>query len=172
MKSKISCCNAGLLRRSILRGAPLWGLWLLGGLILLPFHLLSMETLAGFEGAAWILTTNQWVSSLLVFGYGLLVAWYQFAWLYRTRSAYHYGSLPLRRETQFLTRYLSGLLFHVAPAAAVSLLALLVAALRGANCAAAVGALFSSTTLTYLFYYSLAVLLAQMVGHTAALPVL
>ena len=89
MKSKISCCNAGLLRRSVLRGAPLWGLWLLGGLILLPFHLLSMETLAGFEGAAWILTTNQWVSSLLVFGYGLLVAWYQFAWLYRTRSAYH-----------------------------------------------------------------------------------
>ena len=172
MKSKISCCNAGLLRRSVLRGAPLWGLWLLGGLIVLPFHLLSMETLADFEGAAWILTTNQWVSSLLVFGYGLLVAWYQFAWLYRTRSAYHYGSLPLRRETQFLTRYLSGLLFHVAPAAVVSLLALLVAALRGANCAAAVGALFSSTTLAYLFYYSLAVLLAQMVGHTAALPVL
>lgn len=172
MKSKISCCNAGLLRRSILRGAPLWGLWLLGGLIVLPFHLLSMETVGGFEGAAWILTTNQWVSSLLVFGYGLLVAWYQFAWLYRTRSAYHYGSLPLRRETQFLTRYLSGLLFHVAPAAVVSLLALLVTALRGANCAAAAGALFGASTLAYLFYYSLAVLLAQMVGHTAALPVL
>ena len=172
MKSKISCCNAGLLRRSVLRGAPLWGLWLLGGLIVLPFHLLSMETLADFEGAAWILTTNQWVSSLLVFGYGLLVAWYQFAWLYRTRSAYHYGSLPLRRETQFLTRYLSGLLFHLVPAAVTALLTVLVAALQGTSCIRVAGTFFAATSLVYLFYYSLAVLIAQLVGHIIALPAL
>ena len=40
MKSRISCCNAGLLRRTLLRGAPLWGLWTLGGLLLLPLPVL------------------------------------------------------------------------------------------------------------------------------------
>ena len=135
MKSKISCCNVGegLLRRSILRGAPLWGLWTLGWLILLPLHLLSNPSTDFIYAKEYTLGLTQ-VGTVLVFGYGLLVAWYQFAYLYNTRAAYHYGSLPLRRETQFLTRYLSGLLFHLVPAAVTALLTVLVAALQGTSC--------------------------------------
>lgn len=171
MKSRTSCCNAGLLRRTLLRGAPLWGLWTLGGLLLLPLHLLSLLRVGSREATEYILGVTQ-VGTVLVFGYGLLVAWYLFAYLYNTRTAYHYGSLPLRRETQFLTRYLSGLLFHLVPAAVMALLTILVTALQGANCVAAAGIFFAVTSLTYLFYYSLAVLIAQLVGHIAALPVL
>lgn len=171
MKSRISCCNAGLLRRSILRGAPLWGLWTLGGLLLLPLHLLSLFRVDSRETTEYLLGITQ-VGTVLVFGYGLLVAWYLFAYLYNTRTAYHYGSLPLRRETQFLTRYLAGLLFHLVPAAVIALLTILVTALQGANCLAASGTFFAATSLVYLFYYSLAVLIAQLVGHIAALPVL
>lgn len=171
MKSRISCCNAGLLRRSILRGAPLWGLWTLGGLLLLPLHLLSLFRVDSREATEYLFVITQ-VGTVLVFGYGLLVSWYLFAYLYNTRTAYHYGSLPLRRETQFLTRYLAGLLFHLVPAAVVALLTIVVAALQGANCAVAAGTFFAATSLVYLFYYSLAVLIAQLVGHIAALPVL
>lgn len=171
MKSKISCCNAGLLRRSVLRGAPLWGLWTLGWLILLPLHLLSNPSPDFIYAKEYTLGLTQ-VGTVLVFGYGLLVAWYQFAWLYRTRSAYHYGSLPLRRGTQFLTRYFSGLLFHLVPAAVTALLTVLVAALQGTSCIRVAGTFFAATSLVYLFYYSLAVLIAQLVGNTAALPLL
>ena len=171
MKSRISCCNAGLLRRTLLRGAPLWGLWTLGGLLLLPLHLLSLFRVDSRETTEYLLGITQ-VGTVLVFGYGLLVAWYLFAYLYNTRTAYHYGSLPLRRETQFLTRYLAGLLFHLVPAAVIALLTILVTALQGANCLAASGTFFAATSLVYLFYYSLAVLIAQLVGHIAALPVL
>ena len=170
MKSRISCCNAGLLRRTLLRGAPLWGLWTLGGL-LLPLHLLSLFRVDSREATEYLFVITQ-VGTGLVFGYGLLVSWYLFAYLYNTRTAYHYGSLPLRRETQFLTRYLAGLLFHLVPAAVVALLTIVVAALQGANCAVAAGTFFAATSLVYLFYYSLAVLIAQLVGHIAALPVL
>ena len=171
MKSRISCCNAGLLRRTLLRGAPLWGLWTLGGLLLLPLHLLSLFRVDSRETTEYLLGITQ-VGTVLVFGYGLLVAWFLFAYLYNTRTAYHYGSLPLRRETQFLTRYLAGLLFHLVPAAVTALLTIVAAALQGANCAAAAGIFFAVTSLVYLFYYSLAVLIAQLVGHIAALPVL
>ena len=171
MKSRISCCNAGLLRRTLLRGAPLWGLWTLGGLLLLPLHLLSLFRVDSREATEYLFVITQ-VGTVLVFGYGLLVAWYLFAYLYNTRTAYHYGSLPLRRETQFLTRYLAGLLFHLVPAAVTALLTIVAAALQGANCAAAAGIFFAVTSLVYLFYYSLAVLIAQLVGHIAALPVL
>ena len=145
MKSRISCCNAGLLRRSILRGAPLWGLWTLGGLLLLPLHLLSLFRVDSRETTEYLLGITQ-VGTVLVFGYGLLVAWYLFAYLYNTRTAYHYGSLPLRRETQFLTRYLAGLLFHLVPAAVIALLTILVTALQGANCLAASGTFFAATS--------------------------
>lgn len=171
MKSRISCCNAGLLRRTLLRGAPLWGLWTLGGLLLLPLHLLSLFRVDSREATEYLLGITQ-VGTVLVFGYGLLVAWFLFAYLYNTRTAYHYGSLPLRRETQFLTRYLAGLLFHLVPAAVTALLTIVAAALQGANCVVAAGIFFAVTSLVYLFYYSLAVLIAQLVGHIAALPVL
>ena len=169
--SKISCCNAGLLRRTLLRGAPLWGLWTLGGLLLLPLHLLATPEYQPIYLREYVLGITQ-IGTVLVFGYGLLVAWYLFAYLYNTRTAYHYGSLPLRRETQFLTRYLSGLLFHGIPAAVVALLTVVAAALLRVNSIRAAGIFFIATSLVYLFYYSLAVLIAQLVGHIAALPVL
>lgn len=171
MKSRISCCNAGLLRRTLLRGAPLWGLWTLGGLLLLPLHLLAAPEYQAIELQRYVLVVTN-ASTVLVFGYGLLVAWYLFACLYNTRTAYHYGSLPLRRETQFLSRYLSGLLFHLVPAAVMALLTIVAAALLRVNCIRAAWTFFAASSLVYLFYYSLAVLIAQLVGHIAALPVL
>ena len=108
MTSKTSCFNSGLMRRSLLKGAPLWGLWLLFWLLLLPVYLLTRQDLVPFELTRYLFDCLVVAGTFGVFFYGLVVAWFQFAWLYRTRSAYHYASLPIRRETQFVSRYLAG----------------------------------------------------------------
>ena len=172
MTSRISLCNGSLLRRSFVKGAPLWSLWLLGWLLILPIYLITRPDVYPFELTQHVNGCLTLGCTIAAFFYGLAVAWYQFAWLYRTRSAYHYASLPLRRETQFLTRYLSGLLFHIGPALVVTLLSMAAGGAQGENVVLPILNWLGATTLLFLFYYSLAVLCALLTGHVAAMPVL
>ena len=172
MTSKTSCFNSGLLRRSLLKGAPLWGLWLLFWLLLLPVHLLTRQDLVPFELTRYLFDCLVVAGTFGVFFYGLAVAWLQFAWLYRTRSAYHYASLPIRRETQFVSRFLAGLLFHLVPALAVTLLTMAAGAAKGENVVVPALIFLACSTLMFLFYYGLAVFCAHLTGHVAAMPVL
>ena len=172
MTSRISLCNGGLLRRSFVKGAPLWSLWLLGWLLILPIYLITRPDVYPFELTQHVNGCLTLGCTIAAFFYGLAVAWYQFSWLYRTRSAYHYASLPLRRETQFLTRYLSGLLFHIGPALVVTLLSMAAGGAQGENVVLPILNWLGATTLLFLFYYSLAVLCALLTGHVAAMPVL
>lgn len=172
MTSKTSFFNAGLLRRSLLKGAPLWGLWLLFWLLLLPVHLLTRQDLVPFELTRYLFDCLVVAGTFGVFFYGLAVAWLQFAWLYRTRSAYHYASLPIRRETQFVSRFLAGLLFHLGPALVVTLLTMAAGAAKGENVVVPALIFLACSTLMFLFYYGLAVFCAHLTGHVAAMPVL
>ena len=172
MTSKTSCFNSGLMRRSLLKGAPLWGLWLLFWLLLLPVYLLTRQALAPFELTRYLFDCLVVAGTFGVFFYGLAVAWFQFAWLYRTRSAYHYASLPIRRETQFVSRFLAGLLFHLVPALAVTLLTMAAGAAKGENVVLPALIFLACSTLMFLFYYGLAVFCAHLTGHVAAMPVL
>ena len=172
MTSKTSCFNSGLMRRSLLKGAPLWGLWLLFWLLLLPVHLLTRQDLVPFELTRCLFDCLVVAGTFGVFFYGLAVAWLQFAWLYRTRSAYHYASLPIRRETQFVSRFLAGLLFHLVPALAVTLLTMAAGAAKGENVVVPALIFLACSTLMFLFYYGLAVFCAHLTGHVAAMPVL
>ena len=172
MTSKTSCFNSGLMRRSLLKGAPLWGLWLLLWLLAMPVNMLTRQDLAPFELTQYLYSFLAVIGTFGVFFYGLAVAWFQFAWLYRTRSAYHYASLPIRRETQFVSRYLAGLLFHLGPALAVTLLTMAAGAAKGENVVLPALIFLACSTLMFLFYYSLAVFCAHLTGHVAAMPVL
>ena len=172
MTSKTSFFNAGLLRRSLLKGAPLWGLWLLFWLLLLPVYLLTRQDLVPFELTRYLFDCLVVAGTFGVFFYGLAVAWLQFAWLYRTRSAYHYASLPIRRETQFVSRFLAGLLFHLGPALVVTLLTMAAGAAKGENVVVPALIFLACSTLMFLFYYGLAVFCAHLTGHVAAMPVL
>lgn len=172
MTSKTSCFNSGLMRRSLLKGAPLWGLWLLFWLLLLPVYLLTRQDLVPFELTRYLFDCLVVAGTFGVFFYGLAVAWLQFAWLYRTRSAYHYASLPIRRETQFVSRFLAGLLFHLVPALAVTLLTMAAGAAKGENVVVPALIFLACSTLMFLFYYGLAVFCAHLTGHVAAMPVL
>ena len=172
MTSKTSCFNSGLMRRSLLKGAPLWGLWLLFWLLLLPVYLLTRQDLVPFELTRYLFDCLVVAGTFGVFFYGLAVAWLQFAWLYRTRSAYHYASLPIRRETQFVSRFLAGLLFHLGPALVVTLLTMAAGAAKGENVVVPALIFLACSTLMFLFYYGLAVFCAHLTGHVAAMPVL
>ena len=172
MTSKTSFYNPGLLRRSLLKGAPLWGLWLLLWILAMPVYMLTRQDLAPFELTQYLYSFLTVIGTFGVFFYGLAVAWLQFAWLYRTRSAYHYASLPIRRETQFVSRYLSGLLFHLVPALAVTLLTMAAGVVKGENVVLPALIFLACSTLMFLFYYSLAVFCAHLTGHVAAMPVL
>ena len=172
MTSKTSCFNSGLMRRSLLKGAPLWGLWLLFWLLLLPVYLLTRQDLVPFELTRYLFNCLVVAGTFGVFFYGLAVAWFQFAWLYRTRTAYHYASLPIRRETQFVSRFLAGLLFHLVPALAVTLLTMAAGAAKGENVVVPALIFLACSTLMFLFYYGLAVFCAHLTGHVAAMPVL
>lgn len=172
MTSKTSFYNPGLLRRSLLKGAPLWGLWLLLWLLAMPVNMLTRQDLAPFELTQYLYSFLAVIGTFGVFFYGLAVAWFQFAWLYRTRSAYHYASLPIRRETQFVSRYLAGLLFHLGPALAVTLLTMAAGAAKGENVVLPALIFLACSTLMFLFYYGLAVFCAHLTGHVAAMPVL
>lgn len=172
MTSKTSFYNPGLLRRSLLKGAPLWGLWLLLWLLAMPVYMLTRQDLAPYELTQYLYSFLAVIGTFGVFFYGLAVAWLQFAWLYRTRSAYHYASLPIRRETQFVSRYLAGLLFHLVPALAVTLLTMAAGAAKGENVVVPALIFLACSTLMFLFYYGLAVFCAHLTGHVAAMPVL
>lgn len=173
MKSRTFCCNGAILKKDFLRGAPLWGVYLLVWLAAIPMTLLSQR---GWRNAAemqYLVLEAAVVSSHVVpFFYGLGAACLLFSYLYRSRNANFFAALPLRRESLFATKYLTGLLYLLLPNLAVAVVTVLLGAALGVNLTAQVLAWFAMSALGYVFYFSFAVLCAMAVGHLAALPLL
>lgn len=177
MTSKISCFDRAVFRRALKKTAPVWILYTLYEL-LLPLRLFSFcrgvssctdDFLVQIEKT--ILGYARINASLLPFLLGGLLAWVLFFWLFRAGTAYFYAALPVRRETLFLTNYLTGLLLCAAPALLSSLLLWAV----GAGFVAAVFVpamqVFTATMLGFLLFFSFAVLVCCVVGQMAAMPI-
>ena len=71
-----------------------------------------------------------------------------------------------------MSRFLAGLLFHLVPALAVTLLTMAAGVVKGENVVLPALIFLACSTLMFLFYYSLAVFCAHLTGHVAAMPVL
>lgn len=171
MKSRTSCCNGAVLRRTLFRGLPLWGSYLLCWLVVLPVMILSQNRWQNLvDLREYILQTAAGSCHFVAFVYGLAAACVAFSFLYHSRSANFFGALPLRRETLFSTCYLAGLLLSLGPNVLVALLSLLAGLLRGMFVGTELAIWLGAQSLTFVFYYSFAVLLAMVVGHVAALP--
>ena len=173
MKSRTSFCNGPLLKRLAVKGLPLWGGYLLICVVMLSLNLYSSDQ--------WnrLIDLRDYTLSMAAFGsqlfgavYGLASACFVFSWLYKSRSANFFGALPLDRTTLFGTCYLTGLLFAVVPHLAAVILTVPVAFIWGMVLLQDLAIWFAAMTLTYLFYYSLAVAVAMVVGNLIALPVL
>lgn len=171
MKSRTSCCNGAVLRRTLFRSLPLWGSYLLCWLVVLPVMILSQNRWQNLvDLREYILQTTAGSCHFVAFVYGLAAACVAFSFLYHSRSANFFGALPLRRENLFVTCYLAGLLLSFGPNLLVALLSLLAGLLRGMLVGTELAIWLAAQSLTFVFYYSFAVLLAMVVGHVAALP--
>lgn len=177
MTSKISCFDRAVFRRALKKTAPVWILYTLYEL-LLPLRLFSFcrgvssctdDFLVQIEKT--ILGYVRINASLLPFLLGGLLAWVLFFWLFRAGTAYFYAALPVRRETLFLTNYLTGLLLCAAPALLSSLLLWAVGAGFGAAVFVPAMQVFAATMLGFLLFFSFAVLVCCVVGQMAAMPI-
>ena len=177
MTSKISCFDRAVFRRALKKTAPVWILYTLYEL-LLPLRLFSFcrgvssctdDFLVQIEKT--ILGYARINASLLPFLLGGLLAWVLFFWLFRAGTAYFYAALPVRRETLFLTNYLTGVLLCAAPALLSSLLLWAVGAGFGAAVFVPAMQVFTATMLGFLLFFSFAVLVCCVVGQMAAMPI-
>lgn len=173
MKSKTSFFNAAIFKRDLRRSAPLWGIYLLVWLVAMPMSLISQRQWRdGVEMQYLVLEAAVISSHIVAFCYGLAVACVLFACLYRSRSANFFASLPIRRETFFATKYLTGLAFLLLPNLLVAAATVLAGLCMGVNLAGSVLLWLAASALGYVFYFSFAAFCAMVVGHLVALPLL
>lgn len=187
MRSMTSCFNSTLYRKTMLRFWPLWGLYGLLWLFILPLRLLNDyfdmlrwgSTLT--EAQQWLsercyqlpetLTGGVWVAAF----FGVLAAMACFSYLYNTRSACMMHALPLRREGLFTTQYLAGLSFFLLPHLVVSILTValeltLVPSEQWYRIFPSLGIWLLVQSAVCLFFFSFAVFCAMFTGHILALP--
>ena len=177
MTSKISCFDHAVFQRALKKTAPVWILYTLYEL-LLPLRLFSF--CRGLSSGAdnyivqiekTLLSYARFNASIVPFLLGGLLAWVLFSWLFRAGTAYFYAALPVRRETLFLTNYLTGVLLCAAPALLSSLLLWAVGAGFGAAAFVPAMQVFAAAMLGFLLFFSFAVLVCCVVGQMAAMPI-
>ena len=185
MASGTSCFNSALYRKTLGRFWPLWTLWGVLWLLLLPLNQLSRyfdwaaggETATGglvrdFADIPGVLTVGVWLAALV----GVLAAMAVFSYLYSARSACMMHALPLKREGLFLSQHLAGLTMLVLPLAAVALVTLavgmaVVPSWGWSQALPAVGIWLACMSGVCLFFYSFACFCAMFTGQLLALPV-
>ena len=138
MRSKTSCFNKTLFLKNLTRFWPLWGgasfigalfsLALLSQLLRYGKDTIASEPLEMTLGYYSILSDLVPIICLL---YGLLCALAVWGYLHNARSVNLMHILPIRREGLFLTNWLSGFAFFLAPNLALLLISALIEAGMG-----------------------------------------
>ena len=182
MRSVTSFFDKTLYKKDIFRFWPLWVIYAVIWLFLLPLNLVNewinrygMSDIA-YRLERWVNRTpaqiagGEWgvVFALFVGILGAMAVW---SYLYNTRSANAMHALPVRREGHFVTHYLAVVTMFTG----VHLFTFVVTALVEMACGAVnLGILAQAMgymTLMCLFYFSFATLCAMLTGHILMLPV-
>jgi ABC-2 type transport system permease protein len=182
MPSRTSFFNKTIFFKNIVRFWPVWALYLLVWLLVMPLPLWntityqSGNTLYGLQTAVNI---TPHVNSLAIYGgavmsavFGIFAAMAVFSYMYSSRSASMFHALPVKREGLFLSNYLSGLAFLFVPNVIVFFVTAIVEAACGYAGMPGLFAWLAVVTLLNTFFYSFGVLCAMVTGHLLALPVL
>ena len=170
MRSAKSWFNWTLFQKNMTRFWPIWGLYLVIWLFILPVNLILDNYSAIFFAQGIVMRTIILPGLPMSVVFSLLAACAVWSYLYNNRSACLMHTLPIRREGLFLTNLLSGLAFFVGPNLVVFLLTLLAEAAKGhVNVGALVMWLFS-VTLMEVFFFCFATFCAMFTGHILALP--
>jgi len=175
MRSKISCCNGTVLRRNLIRFCPLWFSFLAVWIVILPLSIISGGEQAyrhAGDLGQHILTVASTGGCLITFSYAIMNVMAYSNYLYSTRSVNTICTLPIRRETMFLTGLITSLLVWLVPSLLVALLTWLSGAAIGLPAGALALRWLAITGLQYVFFLGFSNFCAALVGQILALPAL
>ena len=170
MRSGISFFDKTLFKKTVTRWWPIWASYLVLWIFILPVNLLMTNSvrynyqnpISGTFGAQMVIT--------MIFA--LFSAMAVLSHLYWPRSANFFGSLPVRREAQFVTLYLAGLSFLLVPDVIVACLTALAVSGSKVFSAGQAFAWLLAAAVDGFFFYSFAIVVGLLVGHILALPAL
>lgn len=176
MRSATSFFDKTLFRSQLKHTWPLWlgytALWL----FLVPVMLFS--ALSAYQGSysaadASGLLLNAGVRGgvFISFVFSLFFAMLSFSHLTQSRATNGFHALPVRRETIFLTAYLTGLFCQLSTILVTFLLGAAVSAPLHLSFWGVTVAAMGSVMLEAVFFYSFAVLCMMMTGQILAAPV-
>lgn len=176
MRSATSFFDKTLFRSQLKHTWPLWlgytALWL----FLVPVALFS--ELSAYQGgysaadASYLLfNTGVRGGVFISFFFGLFFAMLAFSHLTQSRATNVFHALPVRRETIFLTAYLTGLFCQLSTILVTFLLGAAVSAPLHLSFWSVTAAAMGSAMLEAVFFYSFAVLCMMMTGQILAAPV-
>ncbi len=116
MKSKTSCFDMTVIRKDITRFAPLWAIYLIGGVLVL------LGLYSGDSSSAIAKGLGHAVGEMAAINmvYAILCAQLLFGDMFKSRLCNALHAMPIRRETWFMSHLTSGLLFSVGPHLAVA----------------------------------------------------
>lgn len=161
MKLRISCFDKTVFRKDITRFAPLWAIYLIGGLLIMLTNLAELDP----QPAAQDLASTIGPFSVINLIYAALCAQLLFGDLYNSRLCNALHAMPLRRETWFITHLVSGLCFSLVPHLIGTALMLPML-----SHVAVVGWIWLlGMTLEFLFFFGLAVFSAFCAGNRLAM---
>ncbi len=183
MRSKKSFFSGTLLRQGLLRQYwPLWALYTL--LTSLALCVPAAVLFSGIREEFTSMTMENVVYSMQQMIYllvpyaallaGMLAAYICFGYLFKVREAQFFFALPLNRTALFWTRFLTGLAALLLPLLIAWGILVCVAAFYGyaGIIAAQLFAWLGIAVSAHLFFYALAVCVANLTGHGAAYAVL
>lgn len=178
MTSKISYFDGAIFRRSLRKTLPLWIGYFLIWLFILP------ATLMTFDYRHWAsvdlpnlpVRLSETILPFCLAGFllsavvGLLAAWLLFSWLFRGASSYFYASLPVRRETLFVSNLSVGLVMVTLVNLFIALVSYLLTVSHSCPMFVPCMSVFAVSTLSFFGFYGFAVLLSVIIGQAAAMP--
>ena len=178
MRSGTSFYNSTLYRKNLARFWPIWAVYGVFWIFLMPLQFLTVH--AQYSGTEFLTAqlSRQAAEPLYMLesgvslsaAVGLAAAMAVFSYLFFARSACMMHSLPLNRNSLFVTNYLSGLSFILLPHLAIFLMTAAVEAMYGCLNLNALAVWLLVQSVTALFFYSFAVFCAMFTGHILALP--
>lgn len=179
MRSGISFFNPTLFNKNIQRTWPIWGLYSLFLFIMLPVRILTPQYSMDYGETVQKLVTRmmtelpRMLTGLVpvAFVMGVVCAMAVFHYLFQSRSANLFHALPMRRETLFITSYLSGLCVFLIPNIVIGIAAIASGLIYGVLLPGPVIVLLACLTGATIFFYSFGAFCAMFTGNMIALPV-
>lgn len=180
VKSRTSLFNRCVSRDLLRRFWPLWTSYFALMVLLLPVSSYNTYTFRSQDYAAWlgmstvknIIYSDCHTVVNVAIVVGLLAAMAMFGYMYNSKSCGMMNALPIKRDTMFMTAYLTGLLPLIAANVLAELFTMLALTIAGAPDVTCVLTRLAVSVMSTIAFYGFAVFCAMLTGNILVLPLL